>query len=304
MGTGRVVYDNKANPVKAYEPFFDTSPAYDDETDLVNWGVTAITRYDPLSRVIRVDNPNGTFRTVEFDPWQTITSDENDTVLASSWYAARHAEQLGAAEADAAAKAAADAATPSVSDLDTLGRVFRTVADNGPGGQYPTRLGLDIRGQVRTTTDALGRADPDPGLQPGRRRDPPRQRRRGRALAGRRCRRPAAAKPGTAAARRAATATTCCAGRPACTSRQSGGAQRLAEQVTYGESLANAQALQPARRRLPASGRGRSRDHRPAGLQGQRPFRQPPAAPDYAGDVDWSQAPAVDAETFTTSHDL
>jgi hypothetical protein len=70
VGSGRVVYDNKANPVKAYEPFFDSSPAYDDETDLVNWGVTAITRYDPLSRVIRIDNPNGTFRTAEFGPWR------------------------------------------------------------------------------------------------------------------------------------------------------------------------------------------------------------------------------------------
>ena len=32
VGTGRIVYDNKGNPVKAYEPFFDSSPVYDDES--------------------------------------------------------------------------------------------------------------------------------------------------------------------------------------------------------------------------------------------------------------------------------
>ena len=73
VGSGRVVYDNKGNPVKAYEPFFDSSPVYDDESDLVDWGVTAITRYDPLSRAIRVDNPDGSYRTVEFDAWHTST---------------------------------------------------------------------------------------------------------------------------------------------------------------------------------------------------------------------------------------
>ena len=108
VGTGRVVYDNKGNPVKAYEPFFDSSPVYDDETDLVDWGVTAITRYDPLGRAIRVDNPDGTYRTVEFDPWPRSTSDENDTVLASDWYAGAAAPTSSApTEADAAAKAAA-----------------------------------------------------------------------------------------------------------------------------------------------------------------------------------------------------
>ena len=87
VGTGRTVLDNKGNPVKKYEPFFDSSPAFNDEQELVEWGVTPILRYDPLGRLIRTDNPNGTFSKVEFDPWQQITFDENDTVLASQWYA-------------------------------------------------------------------------------------------------------------------------------------------------------------------------------------------------------------------------
>ncbi len=155
VGTGRIVYDYKGNPVKAYEPFFDSGFGYDDETDLVEWGVTAVTRYDPLNRAIRVDNPNGTYRTVEFDPWQTTNSDENDTVLGSQWYAARSGGQLGPAEQDAATKAAAHANTPSVINADTLGRGFQTVADNGASGQYRTSVTLDIEGRPLATQDAL-----------------------------------------------------------------------------------------------------------------------------------------------------
>lgn len=164
VGTGKVIYDNKGNPVKAYEPFFDSTYAYTDETDLVESGVSAITRYDPLSRVIRVDNPNGTYRRVEFDPWQTTTVDENDTVLdpapgGSVWYAARINNQLGAAELDAANKAAQHAHTPTVTNLDTLGRVFQTVANNGSlaTDQYATTVTLDIQGRPLATQDALQR---------------------------------------------------------------------------------------------------------------------------------------------------
>jgi RHS repeat-associated protein len=157
VGSGRVIYDNKGNPIKAYEPFFDSSPVYDDESDLVEWGVTSITSYDPIGRAVRVEHPNGTFRTVEFDPWHTVSSDENDTVLASAWYSARSGGALGAGESDAAAKAAAHAQTPASTDLDSLGRSFRSVADNGLAGQYVTVLELDIDGHSLSTTDALGR---------------------------------------------------------------------------------------------------------------------------------------------------
>ena len=157
VGSGRVVYDNKANPVKAYEPFFDSSPVYDDESDLVEWGVTAITRYDPLSRPVRVDKPDGSYTSVQFGPWRRLDFDENDNVLSSAWYAARRSGGLGADQQDAAAKAKAHANTPAVSDFDTLGRVFRTVADNAADGQYQTLLDLDISGRVLATTDALAR---------------------------------------------------------------------------------------------------------------------------------------------------
>lgn len=37
-------FNNKGNPVKQFEPFFSDSEGYEDEEDLVEWGVTPIIR--------------------------------------------------------------------------------------------------------------------------------------------------------------------------------------------------------------------------------------------------------------------
>jgi RHS repeat-associated protein len=158
VGSGRVVYDNKGNPVKAYEPFFDSNPDYVVEAELVEWGVTAVTRRDPLGRVIRVDKPDGTLSEVEFDAWQSAAYDENDTVLKSAWYKARSAGALGAAQLDAAQKASVDNDTPATTALDPLGRTCESTLDNGAAGSYTTAFTLDIDGNQLVVTDALGRA--------------------------------------------------------------------------------------------------------------------------------------------------
>ncbi|WP_437649290.1 SpvB/TcaC N-terminal domain-containing protein [Sorangium sp. So ce362] len=156
VGTGRTVLDNKGNPVKQYEPFFSATEEYEDEAELVEWGVTPILRYDPLGRLIRTDLPNGTFSRVVFDAWQQTSHDPNDTVLESAWYAARQALPQGDTERRAADLAAAHAGTAAVSHLDALGRVFRAVADNGAEGQYITQTTLDIEGRPLLITDARG----------------------------------------------------------------------------------------------------------------------------------------------------
>jgi len=164
VGTGRTIYDNKGNPVKKYEPFFDNTYGYVTEKDLVEWGVTPILHYDPLGRLIRTDNPNGTFSRREFDAWEQITSDENDTVLESKWYAARGSPQLSDPEPKdpetrAAWLAVNHANTPSIAHFDSLGRTFLTIASNGskPEDQYKTRVKLDIEGNQRVIIDALKR---------------------------------------------------------------------------------------------------------------------------------------------------
>jgi RHS repeat-associated protein len=78
-----------------------------------------------------------------------------------TWYVSRKDGQLGTAEKDAATKAAAHANTPSVAHLDSLGRTFLTIADNGVVNglpqPYETHVELDIEGNQLIVTDALNR---------------------------------------------------------------------------------------------------------------------------------------------------
>ncbi|HEU4405627.1 MAG TPA: SpvB/TcaC N-terminal domain-containing protein [Polyangiaceae bacterium] len=152
VGTGRTVFDNKGNPVKKYEPFFSDTFEYEDEKALVEGGVTPVLRYDPLGRLVRTDQPNGTHALVLFDAWRQETWDENDTVAGTPWLAKK---QKGTpAEKRCAALALAHAGTPTVAHLDALGRTFLTVADNGPAGKRPTRVALDVEGNQFAVTDA------------------------------------------------------------------------------------------------------------------------------------------------------
>jgi RHS repeat-associated protein len=154
VGTGRTVFDNKGNPVKKYEPFFSATFAYEDERELVEWGVTPIVRYDPLGRVIRTDFPDGTNARVVFDAWSAERWDQDDTVAGTPWLARMQAGS--AADQRAASLALAHAGTPAVSKLDALGRMFLTIADNGTAGQYQTRTAFDIEGNALAVTDARG----------------------------------------------------------------------------------------------------------------------------------------------------
>ncbi len=164
VGTGRTVFDNKGNPVKQYEPFFSSTHAYEEETQLVEWGVTPVLRYDALGRLIRTDLPNGTFSKIDFDPWKQTTFDPNDNVAPldlddtageSLWYQARKGLDPDTdPEGRAATLARAHRGTPGVAHLDALGRTFLTIEDNGPAGAYATRLVLDVEGNPRVITDA------------------------------------------------------------------------------------------------------------------------------------------------------
>ena len=161
VGTGRTVFDNKGNPIKQYEPYFSRTHEYEDDLDLVQWGVTPVLRYDPIGRLVRTDFPNGTCSRVEFTPWSQTTWDPNDTVLdpGNLWYAARQPGATpapSAAEQRAASLAAGHAGTPTVVDVDTLGRPFLSIADLGGGKKVRTRTTLDIQDNPLVVTDARG----------------------------------------------------------------------------------------------------------------------------------------------------
>lgn len=174
VGTGWTISNNKGKPVKKYEPFFSDTHEFEFAKQV---GVSSTLFYDPLERVIATLHPNHTYEKVVFDPWQQKAYDVNDTVTFSpetdedvkasftplpdvdylpTWYDQRINGGNGVAEQAAAIKAEAHAGTPTVAHLDTLGRTFLTIADNGTAGKYETRVELDIEGNQRTITDARG----------------------------------------------------------------------------------------------------------------------------------------------------
>ncbi|MEZ0109732.1 RHS repeat-associated protein [Catenulispora sp. EB89] len=156
IGTGRVVFNNKGNPIKQYEPYFAADGGFDTEPQLVQQGVTQILRYDPLSRVIRTDQPDGSFARTEFTAWEKQDWDRNDTVLSSRWYADRVALPEDDPRRRAAELAAAHAGTPTGTRFDTMGRAYATIADNGGGEFLATFVELDIEGNHRAVTDPRG----------------------------------------------------------------------------------------------------------------------------------------------------
>lgn len=137
-------------------------------------GVTPILFYDPVERVVATLHPNHTYEKVVFDPWQQVTWDVNDTVLLdlqtdsdvkgfflrlpeSDYLPTWHSEYSGSPDTEkrsAATKAAAHAGTPAIAHLNTLGRTFLTIADNGGTDKFETRVELDLEGNTIVITDA------------------------------------------------------------------------------------------------------------------------------------------------------
>lgn len=164
VGNGRTILNNKGNPVKQYEPYFSVTDAYESEAELVETGVTPVMHYDPLGRLMRTDLPDGTFSKVEFTPWMQKSFDPNDTVLDSLWYIERGSpDPAGAEPSDperrAAWLAAKHAETPTITHLDSLGRAFYVITNDGAGQQAVTRSVLDIEGNVQALFDAKPRVD-------------------------------------------------------------------------------------------------------------------------------------------------
>lgn len=169
IGNGRMVLNNKGNPVKQYEPYFSVSHQYEDLPELVETGVTPILYYDSLGRLIKTVMTDGTFSKTEFNPWKQAVYDPNDTVKESTWYTKRKDRLIDAKlvaegkdpakEALAALKAAKHADTPTVHHLDALGRPVLSVEHNRDSTTnadvfYKTKVHLDTEGNLRSVLDA------------------------------------------------------------------------------------------------------------------------------------------------------
>jgi RHS repeat-associated protein len=179
IASGWTIYNNKAKPVRQYEPFFSQLPTAGQQFEFgVAAGVSPILCYDPPGRVVATILPNQNYEKVALDPWHQQSWDTNDTVLetnpatdpdvgdfflrlpvsdyAPTWYTQRGTGGLGALEQAAAIKAAAHANTPRTAYFDSLGRTFLDVANNGASGLYLTHYALDIQNNQRSIIDARG----------------------------------------------------------------------------------------------------------------------------------------------------
>ena len=156
VGSGRVVLNNKGDPIKQYEPYFSSVSAFDDESELVFESPAVVLHYDPLGRPRRTQHPDGTEERVERFTWSEVSHDRSDTVAGSRW------DTDAAASSDphvlrARTLSLAHAGTPTTQHLDAMGRVFQVDEDNGAVGApvlHTTTTELDIKGRTLSVTDA------------------------------------------------------------------------------------------------------------------------------------------------------
>lgn len=188
VGSGWTIYNNKGKPVRKYEPFFSQTHEFEFNRQV---GVSSVTFYDPLLRVVATLHPNNTFEKTIFDAWRQERWDANDTLLINdpradddvgyffrqllgnapgaftSWRDLRKDGLLGdtpeerAANQDAAQKTVAHADTPRIEHFDSLGRTCLSAVDNGiesgVAQRFATRTALDPENQPLVVFDARER---------------------------------------------------------------------------------------------------------------------------------------------------
>ncbi len=170
--SGWKIYNNKGLVVQQYEPYYDQGFAYATPEDY-QLGQKSEMYYDPRGQVIHTVNPDGSAQRViygtPFDlnqphafsptPWEAYTYDANDLAPLCQ---GPNGEPLATRAPEE------HHFTPAHIEIDALGRTVKAVQRNRslrqkPGDpmpaleEYVTLSTYDIRGNLLTVTDALGR---------------------------------------------------------------------------------------------------------------------------------------------------
>ncbi len=166
VGNGKTIYNNKGTAVMQYEPYFSTSPLYDDAEAAAAIGVSPRIHYDALGRATRTDMPDGSYAKEIWDAWKHEVWDGNDTIADSIWLAERQTGSLitVAPEVDASVKTIPHEDTFTTIYLDTLARPVYTRQINAYINSVPvlvtenldSYVELDIAGGRKAVHDARG----------------------------------------------------------------------------------------------------------------------------------------------------
>ncbi len=152
--SGHVVYNNKQQAVRKFEPFFSTIVEFENDTELEEYGVSAQTYYDSVGRAYQVNLPNGTFTEIQFTPWEVTSYDQNDTVDRSLYKTFREFLPNTDPEKIALEQSLAHKDTPSTIVYDVLGREIVTIERNNDGTERKIEKQYDINGNVSQLVDA------------------------------------------------------------------------------------------------------------------------------------------------------
>ncbi|OUC11784.1 MAG: hypothetical protein B0A82_26750 [Alkalinema sp. CACIAM 70d] len=162
--SGWQIYDNKGRVVEKYEPFFCTGWEYAPPVDR-ELGQKVTMFYDPRGQVIRTVNPDGSEQRVIYGIPADLATPENFSPTLWEAYTYDANDNAGRTHAGTSQAYEHHWNTPSSIAIDGLGRTVEAVErnrakpanPNDPLPEYRTRSTYDMRGNLLTVRDALGR---------------------------------------------------------------------------------------------------------------------------------------------------
>lgn len=157
--SGWQIYDNKGRVVEKYEPFYSKGWDYAPPTD-AQFGQKVTMYYDPRGHVIHTVDPDSSEQLVIYGIPTDLTKPDQFTPTPWDAYTYDANDNAGRTHPAASVGYQNHWNTPSNVVVDALGRTVQTVARNGTNSAtdwYITRSTYDIRGNLLTITDALGR---------------------------------------------------------------------------------------------------------------------------------------------------
>lgn len=160
VGSGRVIHNDKGNPIRQYEPYFSSSSDFEADAAVRQWGVSSTMTYDALDRLVRTDHPDGSQQRVVYRTWSQERWDEGDLVQSSNWTSGILSAQ-GVQDDAKRLKRCVElsqryALTPQQRLLDALGRVCELIDLDGKNAPRIARQTLDALGNVLAIQDADG----------------------------------------------------------------------------------------------------------------------------------------------------